>query len=425
MGRSGGKLPSREAGKQEMELARQTLTVLLIEDNPDYAKIVQHWLSQPSAEVEYVLNWTDSLAESRRRLASGNVSVILLDLNLPDSEGASTFTAVHSQVPEIPVIILSAGDDVAMALQLIQEGADNYLVKSSCSAEVLTRAIRYAVVKHGSNTGRQRTEEPLDKATVVAVIGGKGGVGATTVACTLASELRRRTGEAVLLADFDMHTGLVAFLMAVESEYSIMDAVSNSDRLDRSLWQRIVVQSEEGVDVVCSPSMAGSIDALPERLCHVLATIRPFYRWIVLDLGHVNSYAPRILEAAGELVVITTTGIPALYETRRAIETLRNAGMGDRIRLTVNRMEPLEGCPQKDLRSIFGIEVSTVLPSSSRELHEACVQKKMPGRNSAFSKEMGKLVQAIGGPQELELRKPTLAERLHLNRKSPSQPAVK
>ena len=420
-----GRLPSREAGKKEIELAPQTLTVLLIEDNPDFARIVQQWLSQSSAEVEYVLNWTDSLAESRRRLASGNVSVILLDLNLPDSEGDSTFTTVRSLAPEIPVIILSAGDDVAMALRLIQEGADNYLVKSNCSAEALTRAIRYAVVKHGSNTRRQPTEEPLDQATVVAVIGGKGGVGATTVACALASELRRRTGEAVLLADFDMHTGLVAFLMAVDSEYSIMDAVSNSARLDRSLWQRIVVQSEDGVDVVCSPSMASPIDPLPEKLCQVLAAIKPFYRWIVLDLGRLNSGAPRILEAADELVVITTTGIPALYETKRAIETLRTAGVGDRIRLTVNRMEPLEACSPKELRSIFGIEVSTVLPSSSRELHEACVQKKVPGRNSAFSKEMGKLVQAIGGPHEVEVRKPTLAERFRRNLKSPAQLAEK
>ena len=100
--------------KQEIELTAQTLTVLLIEDNPDYAKVIQQWLSQSGGEVEYLLNWTDSLAESRRRLARGNVSVILLDLNLPDSEGAATFTAVRSQAPEIPVIILSAGDDVAL-----------------------------------------------------------------------------------------------------------------------------------------------------------------------------------------------------------------------------------------------------------------------------------------------------------------------
>jgi len=400
------------------------LTVLLIEDNPDYAKIVQHWLSQPCAGVEYVLNWTDSLAESLRRLARGNVSVILLDLNLPDSEGASTYTVVRSQAPEIPVIVLSAGDDVAMALQLIQEGADNYLVKSDCSAEALTRAIRYAVVKHGSNTRQQRMEEPpLDKSKVVAVTGGKGGVGTTTVACSLASELRRRSAEAVLLADLDMNTGLVAFLMAVESQYSLMDAVSNSARLDRSLWQRLVVQSGEGVDVLCSPSLAGSVE-LPEQMGQVLAAIKPLYRWIVLDLGRVNSCAPGILAAADELVVITTTGIPALYEARRAIETLRSAGMGDRIRLTVNQIEPLDACSQRDMNTIFGIEVSATLPSSSRELHEACVHKRMPEKNGAFSKGIAKLVQAIGGPQEPELRRTWLAERFRRGRKPLPQPAM-
>lgn len=404
-------------------MTAQTLTVLLIEDNPDYAKVVQHWLSQSGGEVEYLLNWTDSLAESRRRLARGNVSVILLDLNLPDSEGSSTFTAVRSQAPEIPVIILSSGDDVAMALQLIQEGANNYLVKSSCNSETLTRAIRYAVVQHGATSRRQRTEEPLDKAKVVAVTGGKGGVGTTTVACTLASELRRRTGEAVLLADLDMHTGLVAFLMAVESQYSIKDAISNSTRLDRTVWQRLVAQSEEGVDVICSPAMDGSMVVLPEQLTQVLTAIKPFYRWIVLDLGRLNSCVPKILVAADEHVVITTTSIPALYETKRAIETLRTAGMGDRIRVTVNRMESIEGCPTKDLQSIFGIPVAAVLPNSSRELHEACVQKKVLG-SGAFIKEIGKLVHAIGGPQDVELEKPVLAKWFRRSRKSPAQPAV-
>ncbi len=401
----------------------QILTVLLIEDNPEYARIVQHWLPQSGGEVEYVLNWVDSLAESRNRLKRGNVSVILLDLNLADSEGASTFRAIRAQAPEIPVIILSAGDDVAMALHLIQEGANNYLVKSTCSAEALTRAIRYAVVKRGSNLGGARTEAPLKKSTVVAVTGGKGGVGATTIACALAGELRRN-GEPVLLADLDMHTGLVAFLMAVESQYSIMDAIANSANLDSVLWQRLVVQSEEGIDVICSAAIAGSAAAPPDRVTQVLTAIKLFYRWIVLDLGRLNSCAPAVLEAADEHVVVTSTSIPALYETKRAIETLRIAGMGDRIRLTVNQISP-EKCASKDLNSIFGIEVSAILPSSGRELHEACVQRKIPGGSSAFGKEMAKLVQTIGGTRSVPSESSTRGKWFSRSSKSPAPVGVK
>jgi Flp pilus assembly CpaE family ATPase len=185
------------------------------------------------------------------------------------------------------------------------------------------------------------------------------------------------------------------------------------------LWQRLVVQSEEGVDVICSPALDGSITVPPEQLSQVLTTIKPFYRWIVLDLGRLNSCVPRLLAAADEHVVITTTSIPALYETKRAIETLRTAGMGERIHVTVNRLESIEGCPPKDLQSIFGIPVAAVLPNSGRELHEACVQKKVPG-NCAFSKEIGKLVHAIGGPPEVEAEKPTLANWFRRSRKSPA-----
>jgi Flp pilus assembly CpaE family ATPase len=279
------------------------------------------------------------------------------------------------------------------------------------------------VVKRGSNSSRAGTEAPLDKSTVVAVTGGKGGVGVTTVACALAGELRR-SGEAVLLADLDMHTGLVAFLMAVESQYSIMDAISASADLDLALWQRLVVQSEEGIDVICSAAMPGSAAAPPDGITQVLTAIRPFYRWIVLDLGRLNSCAPELLAAAHEHVVVTSTSIPALYETKRAIETLRIAGMGDRIRLTVNQISP-ETCASKDLHSIFGLDVAAVLPSSGRELYEACVQRRIPGGSIAFGKEMAKLVQTIGGSGSAPSPSPTRGKWFSRSSKSPAQAAVK
>ena len=409
-------------------MAKTVLTILLIEDSADYAKIVQHWLSQSSGDVEYLLNWTDSVAESRRRLERGGVSVILLDLNLTDSEGASTFAAVRDAAPGVPIIILSAGDDVAMALHLIQEGADNYLVKGNCSPEVLTRAIRYAIVKNDSNSRRQRAKDPGESGSVIGVVGGKGGVGATSVACTMASELRRRSGDRVLLADFDIQAGLVAFLLAVESQYTILDAASNAGRLDRSLWQQIVCQSDEGIDVACSPALNGSGAAPMDQLEMLVSEVRPFYRWIVLDLGRLYNCPPGLLKSVDELVVITTGSIPALYETKRAVEILRAAGLGDRIRLTYNCLEPpADGCAAKDLRSIFGVTVAATLPNSGRELNEACVQKKTPDKNSAFRREIGKLIEAIGGPQEAEPKRSLafLPERLRRFGKSAMQPAVK
>src|SRR5579871_6897112 len=100
-------------------MTADNLNVLLIEDDPDYAELVTQWLS-PAAE-RFQLSWTDSLAPGLSRLAAGNVDVVLLDLNLPDSEGLVTFTAIRKRAPGIPVIILSAADNQTLALRTIQE----------------------------------------------------------------------------------------------------------------------------------------------------------------------------------------------------------------------------------------------------------------------------------------------------------------
>ncbi len=404
------------------------INVLLIEDSPDYAKVVQHWLSQPRGDAEYVLSWTDSLAEGARRLAQGGVSVILLDLHLPDSQGLATFASLRFHAKDIPVIVLSAGDDEAVALQTIQQGAENYLVKGNCSAEILTRAIRYAIVKRSAEGTRADGGGSRLKAAVIAVIGGKGGVGATTVACTLAAELRRRTDQAVLLADLDVHAGLVAFLMGVNSQYSILDAIANSAHLDIDFWQKIVVRGENGIDILCSPARVGSPEPASEQISCVLAAIQPFYRWIVLDLGRFNSPPIPLLEAANDLFVVTTTSLPSLYETKRTIEALQNIGAADRIRLIVNQIEPLETLSQNELNTIFGVKVTATLPSCSRELHECCALRKPPAEGTSMRKEIARLVTRMAGLEEEKPRRMiepwlSLTQRFRRNGEGPAKGA--
>jgi len=74
------------------------------------------------------------------------------------------------------------------------------------------------------------------EASTIGVIGAAGGVGTSTVACSLALELRSQTNQAVLLATWT-ERGLVNFLMNTKSEYTILDAATNVSRLDVSFWE--------------------------------------------------------------------------------------------------------------------------------------------------------------------------------------------
>jgi pilus assembly protein CpaE len=234
----------------------------------------------------------------------------------------------------------------------------------------------------------------------VAAVAGKGGVGVTTVACALAAELRRRTNQAALLADLDVHAGLVAFLTGIDWQYSIQDAIVNSARLDSDNWQRIVVHGANGLDILCSPARVDSPELPADRLSQVLAAIQPYYRWIVLDLGRLNSSSIQLLDAADRVLVVTTSSLPALYQTKRTIEALQNAGAADRIRLIVNQIEPLETFSQTDLRSVFGVKVTATLPSCSRELHESCAKRKLPAEGSAMRKGIAQVVQQLAGLED-------------------------
>src|SRR6202044_3499324 len=103
------------------------------------------------------------------------------------------------------------------------EGAHDYLTKNACNGEMLAKALRYAAVRQMGQAAAARPEATSDRAKVIGLIGAKGGVGVTTIACTLAAELRRQTNQTTLLADLDMDAGLVAFLMNAESNYSLLE----------------------------------------------------------------------------------------------------------------------------------------------------------------------------------------------------------
>jgi len=217
----------------------KTLTVLLIEDSPDYAALVQQWLSVKTSAA-FVLHWADSLQSGLDRLKQGGVDAILLDLDLPDSSGIGTFTRTKRQAAGVPVILLTGDSGEQFALQLVQKGAQDYIVKGSCNAESLVKALQYAVVRSASCA---EPNAQAEEASVLGVMGVKGGVGNTTVACNLAVELRLQTDQKTLLLDLDLEGGMVSFFMNAESEYTVQDATTNVDRLDASVlggWWRMV-----------------------------------------------------------------------------------------------------------------------------------------------------------------------------------------
>jgi anti-anti-sigma factor len=132
--------------------------ILLIEDSITQAAQFVMMLEPVGFEVET----SNTLASGLERLKRGGIDALLLDLNLPDSEGLATFQTACSQAGRIPIVVLTHVDDEDLASKTLQQGAQDYLVKGEVNANWLCRSIRHAIARGRSDSARQSSPEMLD-----------------------------------------------------------------------------------------------------------------------------------------------------------------------------------------------------------------------------------------------------------------------
>jgi diguanylate cyclase (GGDEF)-like protein len=126
--------------------------VLLIEDNSTYAGLIHEMLAEASLTGSrfpaFRLTRADRLETGLKRLAEGQFDVILLDLTLPDSDEMNTFARVTEQAHDTPVVILTGLSDEGLAMQALQAGAQDYLIKGEIHQHPLPHALCYAIERH-------------------------------------------------------------------------------------------------------------------------------------------------------------------------------------------------------------------------------------------------------------------------------------
>jgi len=132
------------------------IRILLVEDNPGDARLVQLALSE-SMDVPFHVTHAERLQEAIGKLGGHAFDAILLDLSLPDSQGLSTVREISRADPAVPIVVLSGLLDESLALEALKCGAQDYLVKGQGDGFMVARAVRYAM-------GRKQTEEELRRA---------------------------------------------------------------------------------------------------------------------------------------------------------------------------------------------------------------------------------------------------------------------
>jgi pilus assembly protein CpaE len=281
--------------------------------------------------------------------------------------------AVGAQSPEI--VVADLGDDAERVLDMLDKLPTPrprlIVIGPKHQSDTILRAMRMgvrdyfdmppseddlrsAILRAAAEIGPKSTS--LDKpkghpARVVAVMGAKGGVGATVVACQLSASLRA-SGARVALVDLNLPLGDAALYFDVQPSYTLANIARESERLDATVLRTLLSGRPGGVQILASPVHAEEAELV--RGAHVeraLTLLRSDFDWVVLDLSRTWSEPTvRALDLADLILLVTLMDVPTLHHTRKHIDLLERLGHGGtRIRLIANRASSVDAVTDKDV----------------------------------------------------------------------------
>jgi pilus assembly protein CpaE len=233
---------------------------------------------------------------------------------------------------------------------------------------------------------------------VFAIIGAKGGVGATTVAVNLASALAGSSPDSTLLIDLNIACGDAAVFLGAEPRFSVLDALENVQRLDEAYFRGLVVRSKSGLDLLGASGRTVSTAFDAARLRMLLEFASQTHRFVVLDVPRSDTTTLDALESATKIVLVANQELATVRSASRMAASLRQRYGRDRLALVLTRTDRRAEIGHEDVERTVGMEVRHTFPSDYRAALHAMNKgrpivldnhNELSGAFAAFARELG------------------------------------
>jgi pilus assembly protein CpaE len=319
--------------------------------------------------------------ELRRQRIDG----LYLDLDVAEDPDA-VFQAVASLPEPRPLILLgSMNSNPETLLRAMRLGITNFFVGHKLAElESIIRAVL---------PQRTRSERA---APIIAVMGTKGGVGATTVACELAVALQE-AGVRSVVCDLDMRLGDVPLYFDLKPTYSIADIAKQEGALDAAFIDAVVVEHSSEVSVLAAPvrfeDLGGLSYAQVER---ILEFLRKEFDCIVVDIPWAfDELSLRMLDAASQILMVTTPGVASLTHTRTLRTILERTGTpDDLVHVVVNRASKADAFGEQQIAEFLECEIDVVIPDCPAAARK-CMDEGLLLRATEGGEEMKRQIHVL------------------------------
>ncbi len=231
------------------------------------------------------------------------------------------------------VMVYSNSANPELLVRCMQAGAREFL-KYPFSVDEMTGAMTRATARRP-----KVVSEVKHAGKLLAVMGAKGGSGATMLACNLAVALAQQPDQNTVLIDLDLPLGDAALNLGVSAEFSTLDALEAADRLDGQFLSKLLVQHSSGVSLLGAPGTFVPYHAEDGPIERLIEVARQEFDNVVLDMGSkldlMNTTAYR---EADTVYLVTQAGIPELRNSNRLINQFFS-GPTPKLEIVINRYE--------------------------------------------------------------------------------------
>ena len=262
-----------------------------------------------------------------------NYNVLIVDLDSDPEFALELIESICAQSAAI-VMVYSERSNQDLMVRCMRAGAREFLrlpLTHSTMAEALVRASAH----RPATRAPQKTEGAL-----FVFLGSKGGSGVTTLACNFAVSLAQESRKSTLLIDLNLPFGDAAMDLGIKAQYSTVDALQNSARLDASFLFSMVVRHSTGLSVLAAPSEVTPFQASEEAIDRLLAAARQQFDYVVVDAGsRLDLEKSTLFTESATVYLVTQVGIAELRNSNRMIGQLNRRG-GPKLEVVINRHDP-------------------------------------------------------------------------------------
>jgi pilus assembly protein CpaE len=360
------------------------------------------------AQARIQMGGPAAAVEAFRAAPTPNV-IVLETVTEPSRLIASLDALAESCDPGTKVVVIGHVNDVQLYRDLIRRGVSDYLIAPLGVLDVLRTLSELYATPGAAAFGR-----------TIAVVGAKGGVGASTVAHNLAWAIGRNLDASTVIVDLDIAFGTAGLDFNQDPPQGIAEAVFAPDRLDANMLDRLLSRCSENLALLAAPAVLDrTVDLGEDSLDLLLDLLRASVPCIVLDVPHLwTGWAKRTLISADEVVIVAAPELASLRNAKNLMDLLRAARPNDSVpRLILNQVG-IAKRPEIDAAEFakaLGVEVMNAIPFDAQLFGTAANNGQMIAEVQAGGKVAEAFVQiamALTGRGEAKRGKRSLFEPL-------------